>query len=84
MKHILEDNSISWKAKGVYAYLSTVHDYSRRNVAAMEETVSDGSTATRSGIDELVQAGYVEIRKERNEDGTFRRSRYIVNKRPRA
>ena len=64
---VLNDKNISWKAKGIYAYIYSKPDgwdFSARRIAL---DAKDGNDGTISGIKELEDAGY--IRRERHGDG---------------
>lgn len=64
---VLNDPTISWKAKGIYAYIYSKPDgwdFSARRIA---KDARDGNDGTISGIQELEEAGY--IKRERHGDG---------------
>lgn len=64
---VLNDTTLSWKAKGIYAYIFSKPDgwdFSARRIA---RDAKDGNDGTISGIRELEEAGY--IRRERQGDG---------------
>ena len=82
MHYGLQDDNISWKAKGILAYLLSHPNDRSISVALLTDACADGSTATRSGLRELMDAGYIHLNKERDPDGTFRGTRYIVHDEP--
>lgn len=64
---VLNDPLLSWKAKGIYAYIYSKPDgwdFSARRIA---KDAKDGNDGTISGIRELEEAGY--IKRERHGDG---------------
>lgn len=70
---ILNDKNISWKAKGLWAYLfSKPNDWDFSGKRIAKDGV-DGVRATYSGLKELEENGYIE--RERKENG---RSYYYV------
>jgi len=67
--HLINDPSLSWKAKGLYVHLLT---RPKEWLFSTEELVSsgkDGRTSTRSGIKELEKAGYIRLDRQRSENG---------------
>lgn len=55
---ILNDDSISWKAKGIYFYISTTANMLSLNF--LQEISSDGISSTQKGINELIKNNYIE------------------------
>ncbi len=58
----INDNKISWKAKGIYCYLVSLDFKSRINITSLDASF-EGVESVASGIKELISAGY--IRRER-------------------
>lgn len=56
---ILESTELSWKAKGLLAYMLGRPDKWEFSERALYTMFPDGQTATRSGIKELEDAGYL-------------------------
>lgn len=56
---ILESTTLSWKAKGLLAYMLGRPDKWEFSEKALYSQFPDGQTATRSGIKELEDAGYL-------------------------
>lgn len=77
-KAVLQDQSISWKAKGVMAYLLSLPDDWRIYVRELITHSTDGRDATQSALRELVDAGYVYRVKARARSGRFIRDYYWV------
>lgn len=62
---------ISWKAKGLIAYLLTKPDDWETNIEDLKKRSTDGKDSVKSGLKELEQAGYIFRHQEHNADGTF-------------
>ena len=57
---IWEDEGLSWKAKGMFAWLLTKADSDPFEREEMVGLSSDGGQSVNSGINELLEAGYLE------------------------
>lgn len=68
-KTFLEDTRLSYKAKGILAYLLSKPDNWKVIVANLVNNSSDGKAAVYSGLRELKKYGYYEKRPVRSEDG---------------
>ena len=79
---MLEDEDLSFKAKGILAYLLSRSDNWKVYQAQLADLGPDGETAVRSGIEELMKLGYLERQPHRNEDGTIAEWVYIVHESP--
>jgi hypothetical protein len=66
-KRALALPSLSYKAKGILAYLLSRPDNWIINIADVVNHSPDGDYAVRSGVKELIKAGYVQRKVERNE-----------------
>ena len=60
---VLNDNTISWKAKGIFAYIYSKPDGWDFSTVRMKNDATDGIDALVSGIKELEDTGYL-IRKK--------------------
>jgi len=82
-KTILQDKNLSWKARGILAYLLSLPEnwtlYVKELLAHSE---MDGEKATRTGLNELIEFGYIHRRAARREDGKFRGQEYLVYEDP--
>ncbi len=65
-KRILENPNLSFKAKGILAYLLSKPNDWHTNVNDLVQRSTEGEHAIRSGIRELQAAGYLRYRQERN------------------
>ena len=73
-------NNLSWKAKGILAYLLTLPDNWEVKIAHLKSVSADGRDATANGIKELEQAGYIQKEKYR-EKGRIQ-YRYTISENP--
>ncbi|MFA5401580.1 MAG: hypothetical protein WC359_14110 [Dehalococcoidia bacterium] len=62
----LRDVSLSWKARGLLAYLLSHSEGYHIRADNLHQFSSDGISATRSGIRELTQAGYIGFQKQQD------------------
>jgi hypothetical protein len=58
---LLDDERLSWKAKGILAYLMGKPDGWKMRVSDLENHGPDGEHAIRSGLNELRRCGYAEL-----------------------
>lgn len=78
----LNDDRLSWKAKGLLAYLLSKPDDWQIYERELVKRSTDGRDAVRTGLRELEKYGYMSRRQLRNEDGSFSGMEYIVYERP--
>ncbi len=76
---VLQDNSISWKAKGVLSYLLSLPDDWKIYLEELTEHTTDGITATRSAVQELINAGYITRNQLKDDKGRFDNYEYVVH-----
>jgi len=82
-KKCLEDNSLSWKAKGVLCYLLSRPDNWRTYPDQLATVSTDQEHSTRSAIKELIKAGYIKrSRLQCEDDGRFQGFEYIITEDP--
>lgn len=67
---LLEDNNISLRAKGMYAYLFSKPDGWQFHLNIMQKELQESKGQIRTIINELIEAGYI-IRTQFNENGKF-------------
>lgn len=68
---LVRDPDLSWKAKAILAcLLSNRHDY-EETMTGLEGKARDGSSALRTGIEELEAAGYLRRERIHGEAGRF-------------
>ena len=68
-KRLAENPSLSWKAKGLMAYMLSRPDDWQIRVTDLVRRSPDGESAVRSGLRELEQHGYI-VRKRRHDAAT--------------
>jgi len=67
----LRDERLSWKARGLLAYLMSHRVGWETSLERLASEGPDGRDAVRSGLTELTEAGYLAVRRARNADGTL-------------
>lgn len=67
----LRDPYLSYRARGVLAYVLSMPDNWRTNATTLARQGLEGRDALRTAINELIAAGYARRVKARNEDGTY-------------
>ena len=77
----LNDESVSWKAKGLFAYLWSKPDDWDYRVTEVARHATDGIGSTSTGVNELEQAGYLK-RKQKNKNGVFGDSVWTLSEQP--
>jgi hypothetical protein len=81
-KRIVEDDRLSWKAKGLLAYLLSRPDQWEVRIQDLVKRSTDKEYAVRSALKELTELGYAEMVRRRRSDGTFEPVEYIVRELP--
>lgn len=65
------DERLSWKAKGILAYLLTRPDDWQTYLKQLEKASKDGRESTAKGVKELQDLGYMKKRARKNDEGKF-------------
>lgn len=81
-KTVLWDDSLSWKAKGIAAYLLAHSNGWEVKIADLIGRSTDGGHAVRSGMKELIDAGYVDRQCKRDEHGVIKEWIYTLHEIP--
>jgi hypothetical protein len=68
---VLNDRSLSFKAKGIYAFMFSKPDRWNFTIRSMAKQVKDGEDGIKSGIQELKKLGYIKYEKHRDGSGTY-------------
>jgi hypothetical protein len=77
-KHCLQDESLSWAAKGLHTYLMSLPDDWKVNITDLKNRSKDGRDATTTAMQALMTAGYVVRRREHDTSGHFSGYNYFV------
>lgn len=75
---LLNDSKISFKAKGLYAYINSKPDNWDFSIDRMSDQTKEGRDSIRSGIKELEDAGWLQRTPARQKDGTFQGYDYFI------
>src|SRR5699024_4062707 len=70
-KDFLDNKKLSWKAKGIMAYMLSKPDDWTFYLDELQKHSTEGRTSFRAGFDELKKQGYVKKVRKRKKDGTF-------------
>ena len=71
-KTFLSDTRLSWKAKGIMAYMLSMPDDWTFYLDELVKHSTDGKSSFKSGFNELKKNGYVRRERQKREDGTFK------------
>lgn len=78
----LKDSRLSWKAKGIIAYVAMLPDDWVLNMRDLTNRATDGRDSLYSGIKELETCGYCAKTMKRNPDGTIAGYAYEICDKP--
>ncbi|MFF9244577.1 hypothetical protein ACF1AY_35710 [Streptomyces sp. NPDC014776] len=81
---LFRDSRLSFKAKGIFGYVSTHRDGWRVTVADLVSVGPDGREAVRAGLNELERYGYLIRERLRRPNGTLGEIVYAITDRPAA
>lgn len=81
-KRAIQDDRLSWKAKGILSYLLSLPDDWEIYVSELITHAPDGVASLRSGMKELEDAGYLIKSLERGKSGKFAGYDYTVIENP--
>lgn len=81
-KKLSTSKTISWKAKGIILYLLSLPDNWQVYESEITKHATDGIRSTRSGIKELISAGYIQRHQKRSDNAHFAGFEYIVHEQP--
>lgn len=74
----LNDDNLSWKAKGILTWLLSRQDGWKPLLIDMQQRSKDGRDSTAAGINELVDYGYIVRHKIRDDKGLLKGYEYQV------
>lgn len=79
---LIRDSRLSWKALGILVFVLSLPDNFRLRLSHLAKQKASGRDATRTGIKELQDTGYVRIQRERGERGKFSHTTWLVTDQP--
>ncbi|MFE0930624.1 hypothetical protein ACFW4O_30795 [Streptomyces mutabilis] len=79
---LFRDGRLSYKAKGIFGYISTHRSGWRVTIADLVRLGPDGREAVRTGLKELEEHGYLIRERLRHPDGTLGESAYCITDHP--
>ena len=80
--HHLRDERLSLKAKGLLSMLLSLPDDWEISIRGLASIMTDGVGAVQTGINELIEAGYIVRRRQHAESGAFAGFEYIIHEVP--
>ncbi len=81
-KEFLNDDQLSWKAKGLLAFMLSLPDDWSFSLSDLATRSKCGREATASIMDELIEAGYLQKAQKRTKDGKFGKVEFFVFEAP--
>ena len=83
LRTALQDKDLTWKERGMLAYLLSLPDNWRLYLSELStRSEGDGIDSTRSTLNGLIYKGYVHRRKLRNQFGQFGGYEYLIFEEP--
>lgn len=79
---IIQDPKLSWKALGLLTYILSLPDNWKLRLSHLSQQKKTGRDATRTGLRELEEAGYLYMEKVRGEHGQYQRTVWLVTDTP--
>lgn len=80
--HGLKNKELSYKAKGLLAYMLSLPDDWQFYVTELTNHATDGQSGIRSGLKELEEQGYLTRKQKRKKDGTFEPITWTIRDEP--
>ena len=79
---VLNNTALSWKAKGLFAYLWSQSDLWDFYEVEVLKHSTDGRASLRAGLKELEEHGYLKRYRNRDDKGILRESKCILSETP--
>lgn len=79
---LVRDDRLSWKARGIFAYLWSQAETWEFNEIEVSRHATDGRASLRSGLKELEKYGYLERNRERDDKGRVNTSIWYLHENP--
>ncbi|CCI87000.1 conserved phage C-terminal domain-containing protein [Lactobacillus gigeriorum] len=80
--NLVQDSSLSWKARGIFIYLWSQANEWQFYVSEIAKHSTDGERALRSGLKELEEKGYLKRVHRQSNDGSFDGMDWILSDDP--
>jgi len=81
-KSALQDDRLSWKSKGLLAYLLSLPDDWQIYINELKNHSRDGRDSTRTAMNELIKFGYIHRNFSERQSGQFTGYDYFVSEKP--
>jgi hypothetical protein len=81
-KKAMSNINLSWKAKGILAYLLSLPDDWILYISELSKHATNGKSSLYSGIKELSTNGYISKKTIRNKKGQIKNHEYTVHEKP--
>ena len=81
-QQLIRDESLSWKARGIFMYLWSQTDEWDFYAKEVAKHAPDGIDALNSGLDELEKGGYLTRERKRDKQGQLRGTDWILHEKP--
>ena len=81
-QQLIRDESLSWKARGIFMYLWSQTDEWDFYAKEVAKHATDGLDALNSGLAELEQHGYLSRQRKRDNEGRLKGSNWILHEKP--
>jgi len=78
----LRDNKLSWKAKGLFAYILSLPEDWKIYLNELQTHATDGETSLRSAIKELINNGYIVQKRLKDDKGRWASYVYQIIENP--
>lgn len=78
----LRDNNLSWKAKGLFAYILSLPEDWKIYLSELQTHATDGETSLRSAIKELTDNGYIVQKRLKDDKGRWASYVYQIIENP--
>lgn len=80
----IQNEDLSWKARGILVFLLSMPDDWEFNEAHLTAQATDGTSALKSGLKELEEAGHLHRFRHKADDGTYRGWMWVICESPTA
>lgn len=81
-QRLVRDSRLTWKARGIFAYLWSQSDGWDFNINEVSSHSPDGRDSLRAGLEELEKYGYLERKRTRNKLGQVQKSAWLLHEKP--